>query len=653
MCGIAGFFSRKPCGSEEVMHELLACMGQRIGHRGPDDDGTYFDPQAGYGVVFRRLAIIDVSPNGHQPMESHSGRYVIAFNGEVYNYKRIRAELEEAGNLPPLRGGSDTEILLAAIEAWGVPDAVRRFNGMFGIAIWDKKDKKLFLIRDRVGVKPLYVGWFGDTLLFGSELKALKAHPAFKPEVDRDALALFLRFGYVPAPHSIYKNIVKARTGAILEIPMSGEPREHVFWDPDEIVANGATNRFIGNEVEATAELDALLRDSIAMRMVADVPLGAFLSGGVDSSLVVALMQAQSDRPVKTFTIGFHESGYNEAVHAKEVASHLGTDHTELYVTGDEAMAVVPQLATMFDEPFADSSQIPTYLVSKLARQKVTVSLSGDGGDELFGGYNRYLLASKVWRTYSGLPKPGQKLAKVALTSLSPRFWDFAYAAFGWAMPASLRFGNISDKVTRLADALESESPLTLYSNLVSQWKNPNELVIGGKEPPTPISKAPVPVSSDDFRELMMLLDLKTYLQEDIMAKVDRASMAVSLESREPLLDHRVIEFAWRLPVSMRLSDGSTKKLLRNVLYQHVPKELIERPKQGFAVPMGDWIRGPLRDWAEALLDESRLKHEGYLQPALIRKKWNEHLSGKRNWHFYLWSVLMFQAWHEEWIAPS
>lgn len=653
MCGLAGFFHRNSQRSSDDLRSICQAMGDCILHRGPDDFGVFVDEPCGVGFAFRRLAIIDTSPLGHQPMPSHSGRFEVMLNGEVYNFARIRQKLEEHGKLPPLRGGSDTEIICAAIEAWGVAKAIQEFIGMFAIVVWDREQKELHIIRDRVGVKPLYLARFGNTFMYASELKSLRAHPEFRAEIDREALALYVRFGYVPSPYSIYKNVTKVQTGSIVTIPLSGEPSVQLYWDANKVVSDGKANRFAGTFDEATEHLENLLRDAIGLRMIADVPLGAFLSGGVDSSAVVALMQAQSSQPVKTFTIGFEDKAYNEAEHAKEIAKLLGTDHTELYVTGEKALTVVPMLPDIYDEPFADSSQIPTYLVSELARKRVTVSLSGDGGDELFGGYNRYSIATKIWGKYEKLPSVGKWAAKTAITKISPKSWDRMAQIAGPLVPKSLRFGNIGDKVARLAEAVDSDSPSLLYTNLVSFYKEPSKIVKGGIEPPTEVTAHSNFASMDEFAEKMMELDLKTYLQEDIMAKVDRASMAVSLEAREPLLDHRVIEFAWTLPTEFRFNPTQTKRLLRSVLYKYVPPELIERPKQGFAVPLADWLRGPLREWAEELLDEARLEREGNFHPEPIREIWHEHLAGKRNWHYYLWVILMFQSWHERWMGSS
>jgi asparagine synthase (glutamine-hydrolysing) len=507
----------------------------------------------------------------------------------------------------------------------------------------------LHLVRDRLGIKPLYYGWQGGTLLFGSELKAMAAHPAFRAEIDRDAVALYMRHGYVPAPYAIYEGIFKLPPGTILTLRSQGdmEATPEPFWSAREVVEAGLADPFTGSEPAATAALDALLRDSVALRMIADVPLGAFLSGGIDSSTVVALMQAQSARPVKTFTIGFHEAGYDEAAHAAAVAAHLGTDHTSLYVTPEEARTVIPRLPTMFDEPFADPSQIPTFLVSQLARRHVTVSLSGDGGDELFGGYNRYFWGRSIWRRIGWAPASARAIGSRALTALSPEAWDRQFARLGPLLPAGLRQRTPGDKLHKLAGVLAAENPEELYRGLISQWNRTHEVVVGGNEPATAITDRAHWAALPDFTQRMMFLDLISYLPDDILTKLDRASMAVSLEARVPLIDHRVVAFAASVPLSMKIRDGQGKWLLRQVLYRYVPERLVARPKMGFGVPIDVWLRGPLRQWAEELLDERRLRAEGFFHPMPIRQKWREHLSGTRNWQSPLWSALQFQAWFE------
>ena len=529
---------------------------------------------------------------------------------------------------------------LAAFEAWGVEGAVKRFIGMFAIALWDRQERRLFLIRDRIGVKPLYWGKCGSTFFFASELKALHAHPEFEAEIDRDAVALYFHYGYFPAPFTIYKGIRKVMPGTIVSLTVDGEPRETTYWSAAAAADHGFADRFQGTEDEAAAELETLLRDAVRLRMIADVPLGVFLSGGIDSSLVTALMQAQSSVPVKTFSIGFLQENFNEAAHAALVAKHLGTQHTELYVTAEEAMAVIPKLPVMYDEPFADSSQIPTHLVSALARRHVTVSLSGDGGDELFGGYHRYFLGQKAWNMVTLVPRPLRGVAGRAITSIPKGAWDRAF----W------RQNRAGERVHKLARLMASKDEDAMYFDLVTHWR---DLVLGASEPLIPLMDRSRWPRLHDPIERMMYFDQVSYLPDDILAKVDRASMAISLEAREPLLDHRLIEFAWRLPLPMKVREAKGKGLLRKVLYRYVPEALIERPKMGFGAPIGEWVAGPLRDWAEALLDPARLRDEGFLDVARVRHTWDEHLAGRGEWQHFLWTVLMFQAWYEEWGAPK
>lgn len=642
MCGITGFFNLTASQTQTELEQTLHRMTDAIHHRGPDDSGTWVDTNTGIALGFRRLAILDLSPNGHQPMHSASGRYVIVFNGEIYNFATLRDELLRVGH--QFRGTSDTEIMLAAITQWGLQAAVKRFNGMFAFALWDKQEKTLHLVRDRLGIKPLYYGWAGKTLVFGSELKTLRATATAQMEIDRDALTLFLRYSYIPAPHTIYRGYYKLNPGSILTIHIESQPGQETiqaYWSAHNAIEHGLQNPFQGSDQEAIDTLESLVTRSVGLRMIADVPLGAFLSGGVDSSTVVALMQKQSSLPVRTFTIGFHESGFNEAEHAKAVSKHLGTEHTELYVTPEEARAVIPLLPTLYDEPFSDPSQIPTYLVSQLARQHVTVSLSGDGGDELFGGYNRYFWGSGIWNNVRWFPFALRRAAASGLTKLSPEFWSKLLRGSG--------FPNPGDKIHKLSEIIASKSPEAIYLDLVSHWKQPSEIVINGTEPLTPITDSQQWMKNARFQEQMMALDLVTYLPDDILAKVDRASMGVSLEARVPFLDdHEIVEFAWKLPLHMKIRKNQGKWILRQVLYKHVPKEMIERPKMGFGVPIDSWLRGPLKDWAENLLAENKLQREGFFHTKQIREKWSEHLSGKRNWQYYLWDILMFEAWLAE-----
>lgn len=652
MCGLVGFLGGDASYGQMGDEAMLKRMADAIRYRGPDDEGYWCDTDHRIGFGHRRLSVVDLSPAGHQPMQLDSNRYVIVFNGEIYNHLLLRQELEKMGRAPNWRGHSDTETLLAGFDAWGIQGTLERSIGMFAIAVWDRQSGVLTLGRDRIGEKPLYYGWQGSgdnaVFLFGSELKALRAHPAFENNINRGALSLQLRHNYIPAPYSIYQGISKLLPGSLLTVsPQQREPKIWAYWSGAQVAVAGVQTPETSNPDQAVDNLEALLKDAIGQQMVADVPLGAFLSGGVDSSTVVALMQAQSSRPVKTFSIGFHEDGYNEAEHAKAVARHLGTDHTELYVTSEQAMAVIPDLPAMYDEPFSDSSQIPTFLVSQLARQHVTVSLSGDAGDELFCGYNRYQVTAGLWHKLAAVPSPLRKLAASGLTSISPRSWSKLGASVENFLPSSARYANVGDKIHKGAGVLASGSVDELYLGLVSHWSDPASIVINGAEPPTLLSANVPDLHGLDAAQRMMALDLLTYLPDDIMAKVDRAAMRVSLETRVPFLDHRVVEYAWRLPQSLKLRDNKTKWILRQVLYRHVPEALIERPKMGFGIPLGDWLRGALREWAESLLDESRLRREGFFKPELIRKKWSEHLSGQRDWQYQLWDVLMFQSWLE------
>jgi asparagine synthase (glutamine-hydrolysing) len=628
-------------------------MASALAHRGPDDQGVWSDPECGVALAHRRLSIIDLSPHGHQPMVSGSGRYVITYNGEIYNFQALRREIEgRTGGAAGWRGHSDTEVMLAAFDMWGFAEALPRFDGMFAFALWDRQERVLHLARDRMGEKPLYYGWTGRTFLFGSELKALRAHPSFGAPVDRDAVALLLRHSCIPAPYTVYEGIRKLPPGTRATLTMkqaaTGEsPAMAQYWSMQEVAARAVARPLEAADAVATERLDALLRQAVAQQMVADVPLGAFLSGGVDSSTVVALMQAQSVRPVKTFTIGFAESGYDEAGHARAVARHLGTEHTELYVTPEEAMQVIPRLPEIYDEPFADSSQIPTYLVAQLARRNVTVSLSGDGGDELFGGYTRYVLGSRIWRAVKPLPKAVRSGLGRAILALSPGHWNALLRRLAPVLPESLHFSELGEKARKLAGVLHMDSPDLMYRSLVSHWHDPAAVVIGASEPVTRLTGGDCPEALSDLNERMMWLDAVTYLPDDILVKVDRAAMGVSLETRIPLLDHRVVEYAWSLPLPMRIRGSHGKWILRQVLDRYVPRHLIERPKMGFGVPIDSWIRGPLREWAEALLDQRRLEHEGYFNVRRVRQKWAEHLAGSGNWQYLLWDVLMFQAWLE------
>lgn len=646
MCGLVGFW-QQGARSTPDMAEVATAMATRIQYRGPDDSGVWCDAEVGITMAHRRLSILDLSPAGHQPMLSASGRYVLAFNGEGYNHLDLRQQVETEGRAPGWRGHSDTETLLACIEAWGVERTLGASVGMFAFALWDRAERTLWLVRDRIGEKPLYYGWQGETLLFGSELSALKAHPAFNAVVDRDALALLLCRNYVPSPYSIYAGIHKLPPGTFLRVrsgarELSPEP----YWSLSEVAEQGLRTPFAGDETQAVDALSRLLGEAVREQMVADVPLGALLSGGIDSSIIAALMQAHSPRPVRTFTIGFDEAEHNEADHAYAVARHLGTEHTELHLTGKDALDLVPSLPAIYGEPFADSSQLPTHLVMKLARTQVTVALSGDGGDEFFGGYNRYFLVPLAWKRLGWMPGGLRRALGRGMTALPVGWINRIVGPLagrnGIALPG--------DKLHKLGRRLRSVAGVDdLYRSLVSEWPLADQLVQGADMAPGDrLDDRSLWPSFGDPVARMMLMDGLTYLPDDILVKVDRAAMAVSLETRAPFLDHRVIEFAWSLPGHMKLRGRQGKWLLRQLLFRHVPQALVERPKMGFSISLDAWLRGPLKDWAAALLDESRLRQEGYFNPQPIIAAWHRHLKGKASNGYRLWSVLMFQAWLEQ-----
>jgi asparagine synthase (glutamine-hydrolysing) len=648
MCGIAGLWERRSTSADELT-ERARRMAATLHHRGPDDAGEWYDAAAGVAFGFSRLAVLDLTPTGRQPMASASGRYVIVFNGEIYNHRELRRELEAQGH--QFRGTSDTEVILASCEAWGVEAAVQRLWGMFAVALWDARERRLVLVRDRIGKKPLYYGSANGAFVFASELKALCAYPGFGRDVDRDALAGYFRFGYVPAPASIFSGVAKLPPGCVGVVDEGGGVEVRRFWDARSVVDRAVAERRAIDTPDAVEQLDALLRDAVARRMIADVPLGALLSGGIDSSSVVALMQAQSSRPIRTFTIGFPEGPYDEAEAARAVAARLGTDHTELVVTPEEARAVVPRLPDLYDEPFADASQIPTFLVCAMARREVTVALSGDGGDEVFCGYTRYLVGEALWRRLRRVPRPARRAAAAVLGGVSTAVWDQAYRLAEPFLPAGVRQRHAGEKLRKVASVVAVRSDAALYRRLVSLWPDPHEVVPGASEPATALDDAEASPALSALTERMMFLDLVTYLPDDILAKVDRASMGVGLEARAPLLDHRVVEWAWRLPLGLKKRDGAGKWILRQVLSRYVPEALVARPKMGFGAPLGAWLRGPLREWAEALLAGERLRREGFLAPEVIRRAWRAHLAGRGSYGQRLWAVLMFQAWKERW-AP-
>jgi asparagine synthase (glutamine-hydrolysing) len=658
MCGIAGVLDSAAATSAERLAELAAAMAGTLHHRGPDDDGVWVDPAAGIGLGFRRLAILDLSTAGRQPMRSPAGRYTIVFNGEIYNHDELRRALAQGVKL---RGHSDTEVLLAAMDQWGVEGALRRTNGMFALAVVDVRTGDLTLARDRLGEKPLYYGWLGGTLVFGSELKALRAHPAFPGTIDRGALALYLRYTFVPAPHTIYEGVRKLLPGTAVTFNTATSPGHlpppRPYWRLSGVAVIGAdeASAYPGDRQGAVDAVHDLLLDATALRMTADVPVGAFLSGGVDSSAVVALMQAaRPSTTVRTFTVAMPDIRFDESAAAEAVARHLGTEHTTVRLTGQEAVGVITELPGVYDEPFADPSQIPSMLVARTAREHMTVAVTGDGGDEVFAGYNRYVLGSEAWRRLRRLPGPARRGLRRGLLAVSPRRVDALMRRIEPVTPARLRVRNPGDKVQKLTRLLDVASTGTgnghggdvLYEALVSEWPDPSTLALGVPEPPTFAD------TGDDLASLgvvghMMLRDQLGVLPDGMLTKVDRASMAASLECRLPLLDHRVVELAWSLPLEWQLHDGRGKQLLRSVLDQYVPRELIDRPKTGFDPPIGKWLRGRMREWAEDLLDRRRLADQGWLDPEPIRQRWGEHQRHTRNWDYSLWTVLQFQAWLE------
>ncbi|MBI5625208.1 MAG: asparagine synthase (glutamine-hydrolyzing) [Elusimicrobia bacterium] len=649
MCGIAGVWSVRGPTDPAALRRMAASLR----HRGPDDTGIWTDPSAGIGLAHARLAVLDLSPTGCQPMTSPCGRYVVTFNGEIYNFLDLRRELEAAG--VTFRGRSDTEVMLATFSRHGVERALQSFNGMFAFGLWDREARRLHLARDRFGEKPLYYGWGKDGFFFGSELKALKRLHGLPVEVDRDALALFIRFGYVPTPHSIYQGIHKLPPGSLLtlERPDGASPSPRPYWSLAQVCEEGARHPVRCSPAEAATELEGILKDAVKLRMAADVPLGALLSGGVDSSLIVSLMQAVSTRPVKTFTIGLTEAYMDESGHARQVASHLGTDHTELRVTPQEALSVIPSLPELYDEPFADSSQIPTLLISRLARRAVTVSLSGDGGDEVFGGYTRYSTAPALWRGFGWIPLSLRGAVSRLMLRPSVAQWE----RWAWFMAPLLRpyarQASWGDAFRKIAETIRLESPDAIHLRLAGVWDRAEEVLSTDRRAPLPPGFSPPLGAPRNHAERMMYVDAMTYLPDDILAKVDRASMSVGLEVRVPFLDPRVADYAWRLPWDWKARPKRGKWILRKILERYVPPRLTERPKMGFTMPVADWLRGPLRDWAHSLLDEKRLKEQGFLRPEPILAKWREHLSGRRDWPFPLWNVLMFQAWLERWHAPA
>lgn len=632
MCGITGFWDLRGCNNDYEF--IISSMTNKLFHRGPDDGDIWVDSNNRVALGHRRLAIIDLSPLGHQPMHSRCERYVIVYNGEVYNYLQLKKALEAKGH--QFRGHADTEVVLELISEYGLEKSLKMLNGMFAFALWDKQAKTLYLARDRLGEKPLYYGKVNGTFVFSSELKALEVFPNFSKTINRNALTSLLQYTYIPAPSSIYENIFKLKPAtylSIAEADLDNLPDPQFYWNADQIAIDGLSNPLSLSDSEAVDAIDMMLKATIKNRMISDVPVGSFLSGGIDSSTVTALMQANSDMPIKTFTIGFNEVGYNEAEHAKLIAQHLKTDHTELYVESSQALSLIPRLPEIYDEPFADASAIPTFLVSQITKRFVTVCLSGDGGDEVFGGYNRYLIGSTLWKKLTYLPYPFRKIIKKMLVSISPEHWDKILGIVKQRL--------LGEKLHKLASIIDLKTPADVYQRLISQWPDPNDLVINANYQQIKLKE----FSQLDFVENMMLTDAISYLPDDIMVKVDRAGMAVSLENRAPYLDHELIEWMWHLPLHMKIRNGETKWLLRRVLEKHVPKYLFDRPKMGFGVPLGTWLRGPLKNWASELLDQSLLNQQGFFNSEPIIQKWRQHLLGKYNYQYQLWPILMFQAW--------
>jgi asparagine synthase (glutamine-hydrolysing) len=663
MCGIVGFIQSSSGDLPGSLEPMMAMLY----HRGPDDGGAWIDGEARVALGHRRLSILDLSPEGRQPMVSASGRFVLTFNGEIYNFAELKQLL---GDRHSFRGGSDTEVMLAAFEEWGIAGAVEKFVGMFAFGVWDRQERALTLVRDRMGEKPLYYGWNEGAFLFASELGAMEAHTGFRGTIDRRSVGFLMRHGYIPAPGSIFEGIYKLVPGGLLTVPhtdlrakppsfspspedTSARLRPVRYWSLRGVAIAGIERRERFDERAAGDELERRLEEAVRLQMVADVPLGAFLSGGIDSSLVVALMQRFSRRPVRTFSIGFHEHGYNEAPHAAAVARYLGTQHTELYVSAQAACDVIPRLASIYSEPFADSSQVPTYLVARLAREQVTVSLSGDGGDELFAGYGRYGVAEGLWRNLGRIPPSGRRLAGRCIGAVPARWWDVVSALGQLVLPQRFHLRSAGSKASRLARMLDAPTKQALYLEMLSYVQQPTDFVLGLRAELGDPSRELIGDAVSNFYEYMMLWDGLTYLPDDILVKVDRAGMAVSLESRMPLLDHRVVEHAWTFPLETKVQGGETKYPLRRILFKHVPRKILDRPKMGFGIPIDEWLRGPLRPWAEDLVSEAALVRTGLLDPTVVRGLWAGHISGRNPNGYLLWNILALQSWSSQRAATD
>lgn len=645
MCGFAGLLDPARATEARILTTLAGSMSATLAHRGPDDAGTWTDERAGIGLGHRRLAIIDLSPAAAQPMTSSCGRWTIAYNGELYGFGALRDQLAAAGRR--FRGHSDTEVLVEALGAWGLDRTLEHCNGMFAFAAWDAHEQVLHLVRDRLGEKPLYYGWAGTQLVFGSELKALRAHPDFSARIDAGAVAAFLRWSFVPAPHAIYEGVRKLPPGCVLSLPAGlpgGLPQPRPYWSATEVIRTGLDDPLAAGDREATDLLEQLLVEAVEARTVADVPLGAFLSGGIDSSLVTALMQAGRSQPVRTFSVDVGDAELGEGRHAAGVARHLGTEHTEVRLTHGDALDVIPELPSIYDEPFADPSQIPTLLIARAARRHVTVGMSGDGGDELFGGYNRYTLGTAAWRRMRPVPLAVRSGVGRLLTAVPPRVYDRALSVGSALVPGHLRLARAGDKVHKLAALLRADGPDDLYLRAVSQWADP-AAVAHAPEAPGPTMNG---WGGSDLVSMFMARDALAVLPDNMLVKVDRATMAASLEARVPLLDHRVFAFAWRLRPDLRVRDGRGKWILRQVLRRYVPDALVDRPKVGFDPPIDVWLRGPLRDWAGDLLSTATLERHGVVDARVVRSAWEEHQTRRRNHDYRLWAVLMLTAWLEE-----